>query len=89
MNFMTKQFNDNVARQRFEYAIDSEITFADYRNEGDTVYIDYVEAPQKLRGTGTANELMRHIVDHLTKQGKKIVPVCSYAAAWMRKKHYT
>ncbi|TAL27209.1 MAG: hypothetical protein EPN97_17660 [Alphaproteobacteria bacterium] len=35
---------------------------ADYRREGSTLFIDYVEAPPELRGTGAAGKLMEEIM---------------------------
>jgi predicted GNAT family acetyltransferase len=82
---MTITFTDNVPRKRFEYNVGGLIVFANYRREPATLYIDYVEAPPKLRGTGAAGQLMQRIVDFAQKENLKIVPICGFAALWMKK----
>ena len=76
---------DNAAAGRFELEVDGDVVFADYRREGTTLIIDWVEAPRHLRGTGAADRLMRGILEHADERRWKIVPVCGYAATWMRR----
>lgn len=79
------EFSDNAGRSRFEYQIDGSVTFADYRRENGVLYIDYVEAPPALRGTGAAGKLMEYIVTRAREEDLQIVPICGYAAAWLRR----
>jgi predicted GNAT family acetyltransferase len=74
---------DNQARNRFELEEEGLTAFANYRRNGDTVIIPHVESPPALRGKGTADRLMRGIVEKARTDGFKIEPWCSYAAAWM------
>jgi hypothetical protein len=76
---------DNVEAHRFEIGEPGQVVFADYRRDGDRLYIDHVEAPMALRGTGAASALMEAIVELARAEGRVIVPVCSYAAAWLRR----
>ena len=76
---------DNTGASRFELDIDGQVAHADYRVEGDTLYIDYVEAPPALRGTGAAGRLMEGVMTAAAEKGYAVVPVCGYAAAWMRR----
>jgi predicted GNAT family acetyltransferase len=80
---MTEAFTNNTLRSRFEYAVNGSIAFANYRREGATLYIDYVEAPVELRGTGAAGKLMQNIMNVAQKEKLNVVPICGYAAAWM------
>jgi predicted GNAT family acetyltransferase len=80
---MTSPFTDNMPKGRFEYTLNGLTVFANYRRDGSTLYIDYVEAPPELRGTGAAGNLMQHIVDLAQKESLKVVPICGYAAAWI------
>ena len=52
-------FTENAAKHRFEYRVGDQIAFANYRKNDGTLYIDYVEAPPELRGTGAASQLMQ------------------------------
>ena len=86
---MTRALNplvtDNVAEHRFELVEAGQIAFADYvRREGRLV-IPHVEAPIALRGTGAASRLMEGVAAHARTEGVRIVPLCSYAAAWLQR----
>ncbi len=76
---------DNADLKRFELHVDDDIAKADYHTEGDTLYIDYVEAPPALRGTGAAGRLMQGVLHIAAERQYSVVPVCGYAAAWMRR----
>jgi len=76
---------DNAADHRFELVEAGAVAFADYRREGDRLIVPHVEAPHALRGTGAAGRLMDGVVEHARAEGRKIVPLCSYAAAWLRR----
>lgn len=83
---MTRTVTDNAAAQRFELEVDGQTVFADYRrNDSKTLTILYVESPPNLRGTGVAGELMEGIARLARKEGVKIIPMCGYAAAWLRR----
>ncbi len=76
---------DNTARHRYELEVDGATVFSDYRRDGDTVSLTHVEAPMSLRGTGAAGRLMEGIMDIAARDKLSIVPVCSYAVAWMKR----
>lgn len=78
-------FTDNTSKNRFEYAINDAVVIANYRKDGGVLYIDYVEAPEVLRGTGAAGKIMKEIMDAARKDGLKVVPVCGYAATWIQR----
>lgn len=82
---MTTTVQDNPGASRFELDIGGQIVFALYRRDGATLYIRHVEAPPSLRGTGAAGRLMEGIVEIAARETLAIVPICSYAAAWMRR----
>jgi predicted GNAT family acetyltransferase len=76
---------DNTARSQYELPVEDQIVFARYRRTGDTVAILHVESPVALRGTGAAGRLMQGIVELARQNNEKLVPLCSYAAAWMKR----
>ncbi len=76
---------DNIARRRFELEVDGQTVFSDYRRDGDSVALTHVEAPVALRGTGAAGRLMEGIMEIAAREKLSIVPVCSYAVAWMKR----
>jgi predicted GNAT family acetyltransferase len=77
---------DNVEHHRYELTEQGLTAFADYQlASGGVIVIPHVEAPVALRGAGTAGRLMEGLVEHVRARGLKIVPTCSYAAAWLRR----
>lgn len=76
---------DNKARSRYEVAVEGQVAFAEYRREGDKLYIPYVESPPLLRGTGVAGRLMEEVMKEARRQKLKVIPICGYAAAWIRR----
>ena len=76
---------DDTARHRFEIDMDGQIVFADYRLDVEKLYINHVEAPVALRGTGAAGKLMQAIKNKAQADGLTLVPVCGYATIWLRR----
>lgn len=75
---------DNAEKSRFELEVDGQTVFANYRRSEGVIVITHVEAPPALRGTGAAGRLMTLVAEQARKDGAKIVPVCGYAAGWLR-----
>ncbi len=76
---------DNVALSRFELEEQGQVAFADYRRRGDILVIPHVESPAELRGAGTAGRLMQGLLALARLRGEKVTPLCSYAAAYIRR----
>ncbi len=74
---------DNPERNRFEMVEAGQVVFADYRREGRRLYIDHVEAPPSLRGSGAAGRFMEGLVEAARAEGATLAPICSYAAVWL------
>jgi hypothetical protein len=85
---MAQAVTDNRAMNRFELAVGTQTVFANYRRNGQTLVISYVEAPPSLRGTGAAGRLMEGVVETARAEGLKIIPLCSYAALWIRRNRH-
>ena len=77
--------HDNAAAARFEMAEDGHVVFADYRRDGKRLIIDHVEAPVALRGAGAAGRFMEGLAALARAEGSRIVPLCGYAAAWLKR----
>jgi predicted GNAT family acetyltransferase len=76
---------DNTDKRRFELRENGHTAYADYRRDNDNLYIDYVEAPPVLRGTGAAGRLMEGVMQSARAQNLKVIPICGYAAAWIKR----
>jgi predicted GNAT family acetyltransferase len=71
--------------ERYEIDEQGETAYADYRRQGDRMYLDYVFSPVALRGTGASGRLMAALSADARHKGLKITPICGYAAAWLRR----
>jgi predicted GNAT family acetyltransferase len=76
---------DNTAERRFELLENGRLAFADYRREGGRLVVPHVEAHPELRGTGAAGRLMEGMLAQARAEGLTVVPLCGYAAAYMRR----
>lgn len=74
----------NEAAQRYEMPFGNLMVYADVRRDKSTLYIEYVFAPQELRGTGAAGEFMSTLMEVVRADALKVVPTCGYAATWLR-----
>ncbi len=79
------QVVDNPGKSRFELEEQGLVAFADYHMRGEQVVIPHVEAPEELRGTGAAGRLMTGVLEIVRERGLKVVPVCPYAAIFIRR----
>jgi len=76
---------EDPAAHRFELRRGGEqVGHASYTVEGDTVVIDHVQTAPQNRGNGFAAALMAGLLDQLRDSGRTVVPVCSYAVAYIR-----
>ena len=70
---------------RYEMDEQGLTSWADYRRAGDRLYIDHVESPVALRGTGAAGRLMAALAADAQAKALKLTPICGYAAAWLHR----
>ena len=82
---MTHAITDNRDKSRYELDVGGQIAYADYRRQGQTLVIPYVYAPPPLRGTGASSRLLEGVMEVARSEGLKIVPLCGYAASWIRR----
>jgi predicted GNAT family acetyltransferase len=81
---MEREVRDNPERQRYELVVDNQIvSIADYERNGDTVTVPHIETDPQHRGQGMADSLMVGVLADLRSRGRRIVPVCPYAAAYL------
>jgi predicted GNAT family acetyltransferase len=71
--------------QRFSVGLDGHEGVLDYELDGGLMTITHTGVPAAIGGRGVAGELMRAAVDAARAAGWRIVPRCSYAAAYLRR----
>ncbi len=82
---MASELRNNQTDHRYEMDEQGMTSWADYRLSGDRLYIDHVESPPALRGTGASGRLMAALAADARRQGLRITPICGFAAAWLRR----
>jgi hypothetical protein len=45
----------------------------------------HTEVPKALAGKGIGSRLARHVLEAARAEGLKVVPVCPFIAAWMKR----
>jgi predicted GNAT family acetyltransferase len=71
--------------QRFSTVVDGERALLDYRLSNRVMTITHTGVPPAIAGRGIAAELMHAAVEAARAAGWTVNPVCSYAAAYMRR----
>lgn len=79
------QLRNDTKNSRYEMDEQGQTSWADYRLSGTRLYLDHVESPVALRGTGAAGRLMAALAQDARDRGLTITPICGYAAAWLRR----
>ncbi|MBC7734860.1 MAG: N-acetyltransferase [Bacteriovorax sp.] len=74
-----------AGQQRFQALVDGETCVADYQLRGGVMAIVHTEVAPRLTGRGIAGALVQAALDHAQALGLTVNPVCSYAAAYMRR----
>ena len=75
----------NTDEHRFETWIDGYLSKVDYIQDGKNFVITHVGVSPELRGQGVAGKITQVSLEYAKEQGLRVVPMCSYAAAYIRK----
>lgn len=75
----------NEAEQRFETWIDGYLSKLDYIRDGKNFVITHVGVYPELRGQGIAGKIVEVGLEYAKENSLRVVPMCSYAAAYIRK----
>jgi len=70
---------------RYEIGAGDQLAIAEYRREGKILFLTHTFVPPALRGRGLAERLVRGALDEARAQDLRVVPACSYVAAFIRR----
>src|SRR4026209_1671895 len=79
------EVSHNEAEQRFETWIDGYLSKLDYIRDGKNFVITHVGVSPELRGQGIAGKIVEVGLEYAKENSLRVVPMCSYAAAYIRK----
>lgn len=86
---MEKEPFKNELMKRFELSLEGKLAQLDYVEQGNLIIFTHTFVPEELRGQNVAARLTKFALDDARRLGKKVVPQCSYVAAYMeRNKEY-
>lgn len=71
--------------RRYELEVDGHVAFADYELEGGRMILPHTVVPAAIGGRGVAARLVKAALADAKAQGLKVVPACSYVAAYIRR----
>ena len=73
-------------QQRYVLEIDGQpLGVAQYQEDGDRQIFTHTEVDDSLAGQGMGSTLVRESLDDARRRGKRIVPVCEFVAAYVKK----
>ncbi|MDF2605566.1 MAG: acetyltransferase [Sphingomonas sp.] len=76
---------DNRAEQEFEMDVGGHRALAAYQREGERIVFTHTHVPAEIEGRGVASKLIRAALDSARDQGLKVLPQCTFVAAFIRR----
>jgi uncharacterized protein len=73
------------AASRFVAEIDGYLAHADYQLDGERIVFTHTYVPPEVRGRGIAEQLVRPALAHARARQLRVVPACSYVAAFIER----
>ena len=75
----------NEAENTFETSVDGHLCKLDYMRDGNNFIIEHVGVYPEFRGQGVAGKIMEVSLEYARKNSLRVIPMCSYAAYYIRK----
>ncbi len=79
------KIDNNALASRFELPVNGGLAVLDYRIEGSTIFLLYVEVPSAEQGRGIAGKLSHAALEFARYGGLKVVARCPFIATYMRR----
>ena len=85
INLEELEITNNESERRFEVSINGLLSKLDYIQDKDTFVITHVGVHPELRGHGVAGKLTQAGLEFAKAKSLRVIPMCSYAAAYIRR----
>jgi uncharacterized protein len=82
---MTTGVRKDPANTRYCIEVDGHLCVLDYILENGTITFTHTGVPDAVGGRGIAAALTRFGLNEARKEGWKVVPLCSYTAAYLKR----
>jgi len=81
-----KEITHNREKQRFELQVDEHKAMVKYNLvQPDVWSLNHTFVPRQLEGRGIGSELVRQVLAHCRNHGIRIIPVCPFIEAYIRR----
>jgi len=86
MSYHDAKVRHDEEQQRYVLEINGQLLgFAQYHEEGDRQIFTHTEIDDSLSGKGMGSMLVRESLDDARQRDKRIVPVCEFIGAYVKK----
>lgn len=85
---MTKDYElfNNEEERQYEFHIDAYIPRIEYIiNQNNVIYLTHTEVQHQLEGQGVGKLLVEKVLADIEAKQMKLVPMCPFVAAYIRK----
>jgi len=82
---LANQVHDNAPLSRFELQLDSAVAVLDYTRRGQVLALNHAGVPAAVEGRGIGSSLVAGALALIRSRGERIVPHCSFVAAYLRR----
>ena len=70
---------------RFEVRTEAGTAFLAYNLAAGLIVFTHTEVPEAMEGQGIGGALARAGMEYARAEGRKVVPICPFVAAWLRR----
>ncbi len=82
---MTLPITHNTQAHCFEAVVDGHRCVIDYVLHNQVITVTHTGVPDAVGGRGIAAVMTQHVLQAARTAGWKVIPACTYTAAYMRK----
>ncbi len=82
-SIMEYQVKHDPEQHRFEVHLEGNTAYLEYELEEEEMDITHTIVPPSLEGRGIASALMKQALVYADQEHLKVIPICSFAAAYM------
>jgi len=82
---MDSAVTDNRSASRFELVVEGKMSILDYERKPGAMVFLHTEVPPPIRRRGIGEALVKAGLDAARGEGRRIVAVCPFVAAFLRK----
>jgi len=83
---MSHDIKHNEQTSQYETTIEGRLAYVAYdREDPDCIVFTHTIVPDELSGRGIAGDLVKHALGEARAQNLKVVPQCSYVAAYIKR----